>query len=180
MLGCPILVKVLANNKFLFVKDARPVPPLLTGNIPLTVPPTFILPEKKSAVIVPLTCNAVEGSVIPIATLPSLRIVIILTDSLYASFANAISNLVLDLLASVACHFANLKEALNPILWFTVVSDPNLHKCKTSHDEFIAVVGISFVIVNGASAWLKLSLLKLFIVNFEVGLLTPIPTLLVL
>jgi hypothetical protein len=56
------------------------------------------------------------------------------------------------------------------------------HKCKTAFGSFIAVedVSVVFVIVSGASLWLKsfASEVELgLIVNFDCGVLVPMPTL---
>ena len=86
-------------------------------------------------VIVPLTCNPVVGFVVPIPTLPSLRIVITIFDVLYAPSDNAISNLDLDLVLS-ATDLPNLKVALMPVSYIPETV-PTLHKCKTSTGSMI-------------------------------------------
>ena len=76
---------------------------------------------------------------------------------MYVPSANAISNLVLDVLVK-ASYLPNLKEALIPVFKDATVATPTLHKCKTFTGSLIIldniVVGIWLVIVNGASLWL--------------------------
>ena len=130
------------------MKVVRPVPPLATDNVPVTVL-TFTFPINEVALIFPTTSNASRGSdKSPIPTLPSLRITNIGAEILYSSSANFIFNFVLDLPETVA-HFVKLKEALVPVFKFAD-TPPTLHKCKTSLLSLIVVITVLLVIVNGA------------------------------
>ena len=112
--------------------------------------------------------------VIPIPTLPLLRIFITIFEVLYAPFDNPISNLVFDSVL-LSSHLPNLNVALIPIRYgisAVAVPAPILHKCKTSAELLrppSVLDGLfRLVIVKGATLWSNvLSVTILFIVNIE-------------